>query len=177
MFQQSKLATAAESVSKTRRLPVEDLLAQEPKQCSIISEPVSEPPALEASPISCVFTSTKRSYEEAFNQSEDDTTSKCADRIIASCSSRIAQSKDQGQTSCNDVDLAAVQKYAAALVPMVTEEQDTPKHEPTVIFVQPEAPRAAKRMRLATAAAQVVACVALGSAATFSYLVNTAPVL
>ncbi|KAI0445365.1 hypothetical protein F4803DRAFT_508558 [Xylaria telfairii] len=177
MFHQSKLATAAESVSKTGGFPVEDLLEREPKKCTIVSEAVSDPPTLEDSSVRFILTSTKRSYEEAFNQSEDDVMLKQADRVIVSNSPRITVAKDQGQTSCNDVDIATVQKCVAAPVPMVTKEQDTPKHDPTVILVQPEAPRAAKRMRLATAAAQVVACVALGSAATFSYLVNTAPVL
>ncbi|KAI0456874.1 hypothetical protein F5B21DRAFT_465955 [Xylaria acuta] len=177
-FQQSKLATAAETVSKTRRLPIEDLLAQEPKQSTIASHPAPEVPDLGDSPIGCDSTPSKRSYEQAFNQSEDDTTSKCADRIIARCSPRIVEAKDQDRPSCESVvDLAAMEGYTAALMTMRAEKHDTPKHEPTVILAQPEAPRAAKRMRLATAAAQVVACVALGSAATFSYLVNTAPVL
>ncbi|KAI8948323.1 hypothetical protein F4801DRAFT_581528 [Xylaria longipes] len=178
-FQQSKLATAAETVSKTRRLPIEDLLAQEPKRCSIASQPVPEATALGDSSTSCAPT-PKRSHEEAFNQS-DDTTSKCAERIIARCFSRVVRAKDQDRTPREDaredvVDIAAMPRYTEALMTTV-EEHDTPKHESTVILVEPEASRPAKRMRLATAAAQVVACVALGSAATFSYLVNTAPVL
>ncbi|KAI1748089.1 hypothetical protein F4782DRAFT_534804 [Xylaria castorea] len=177
-FQQSKLATAAETVSKTRRLPIEDLLAQEPKPCSIASQPGPEAPALGDSPIDCASTPIKRSYEEAFNQSEDDAASKCADRVIAPCSPRIVEAKDQDQTfSKNVIDRATMEKYVDALMARKVEVHDTPKHEPTTTLVQPEPPRAVKRMRLATAAAQVVACVALGSAATFSYLVNTAPVL
>ncbi|KAI0544925.1 hypothetical protein F4679DRAFT_505579 [Xylaria curta] len=177
MFQQSKLATTAETGSKTRRLPIEDLLAQEPKSCPVASQPASEAPALGELPISHASTTIKRSYEEAFNRSEDDAMSECADRVIARCSPRIIE-KDQDQTpSENIIDRAAIEKYIDVLMTRKAEAHNTPGHALPVTLDQPEPPRATKRMRLATAAAQVVACVALGSAATFSYLVNTAPVL
>ncbi|KAJ2988353.1 hypothetical protein NUW58_g4021 [Xylaria curta] len=170
-FQRSMRAMKVETTSGTRRLPIQDLLAQEPKQFQIVSQ---RPPELIASndlPASSSSTPTKRPYEEAFDQGDDSTTSRCAGRIIAHCSPRIAKAKDQ-ETRHDNVHIPVTQEKLAALG--VT-DQDIPT-EPTVVFVQPEAPRPAKKMRLATVAAQVVACVALGSAATFSYLVNTAPV-
>ncbi|KAI1737596.1 hypothetical protein F4680DRAFT_208906 [Xylaria scruposa] len=177
MFQQSKLATTTETASKTRRLPIEDLLAQEPKSSSVASQPVPEAPVLGELPISHVPTPIKRSYEEAFNQSEDDAMSECADRVIARCSPRIIEN-DQDQTPSESIiDRAAIEKYIDVLMTRKAEAHNTPGNAPPVTLDQPEPPRATKRMRLATAAAQVVACVALGSAATFSYLVNTAPVL
>ncbi|KAI0861522.1 hypothetical protein F4860DRAFT_161339 [Xylaria cubensis] len=176
-FQQSKLATAAETVSKTRRLPIEDLLAQEPKSCSIVSQPTPEAPALGELRIGHASTPIKRSYEEAFNQSEDDATSKCADRVIARCSPRLIENDQDQAPSKNILDRAAIEKYIDVLMTRKAEAHNTPGHAPPVTLDQPVPPRATKRMRLATAAAQVVACVALGSAATFSYLVNTAPVL
>ncbi|KAI0479694.1 hypothetical protein F4859DRAFT_513196 [Xylaria cf. heliscus] len=175
MFQQSKLATAAETPSNTCRLPVEDLLAQEPKQCLMASQPVPEVPTFGDPATSCAPTPNKRSYEEAFSQSEDNTTSKSTQRIIARYSPPVFEAKDQDQMSYGNVETA--QRNTAAPVTTKVNEHDTPKHEPTSALVQPEASRATKRIRLATTAAQVVACVALGSAATFSYLVNTAPVL
>ncbi|KAJ8130141.1 hypothetical protein O1611_g3489 [Lasiodiplodia mahajangana] len=174
-FQQSKLATVNETVSKTRRLHIQDLLAQEPKQCVNASEPAPKLPTLVDPPASCASTPAKRSYEEAFNQTEEDTTTECAGRV-APCLSSIDEAKRQNQNPQERVNTPATQSNTIAQGTQSIKEQDKLTQEPTVIFVQPEAHRPAKRMRLATVAAQVVACVALGGAATFSYLVNTAPV-
>ncbi|KAI1129117.1 hypothetical protein F5Y10DRAFT_238910 [Nemania abortiva] len=176
-FQQSKLATVTETVSQTRRLPIKDLLAQEPKQCLADSEPAPKLPTPIDPPANCAPTAAKRSYGEAFNQTEDDTTLEFAAHVvIAPCSPSLSEVKRQDQTTQEQVDIPAPQNNTVSKRNRDVGEQDIFAHEPAVIFVPPEAHRPAKRMRLATVAAQVVACVALGGAATFSYLVNTAPV-
>lgn len=176
-FHQSKLATAAEAVSKTRRVPIQDLLAQEPKECSIASQPThNQLTTLGDSPTSRAFTPNKRSYEEAFDQAMDDTTSNHADRIITRPPPCIGEENNRDQIAQEKkVDIAAAQNTISAQDVIGTAEQGQLAHETPVVPVRPEGARPVKRMRLATAV-QVVACVALGGAATFSYLVNTAPV-
>ncbi|KAI0107113.1 hypothetical protein GGR51DRAFT_559446 [Nemania sp. FL0031] len=171
-FQQSKLATVNDTVSKTRRLPIQDLLAQEPKQCVNPSEPIQKLPILINPSTGCASTPSKRSYGEAFDQTEDEATPESASRVAAPCLPSMDEAKRGSQPPQEPVDISAMQSN---IVAQNVKEPEVSAQEPTVIFVQAEAHRPAKRMRLAIAA-QVVACVALGGAATFSYLVNTAPV-
>lgn len=174
-FNQSKLATAVEAVSKTRRLPIQDLLAHEPKQGSTVSQSTdNQPPTLGDSPTSCAITSNKRSYEEAFDQTMDDTTPNHADCGITRSPPCIVEEGDRDQIAQEKVDSTAAQNTALVQHVIGAEKQEQ-SHGTRVVSVRPEDARPVKRMRLATAV-QVVACVALGGAATFSYLVNTAPV-
>lgn len=178
-FQQSKLATSAETVSKTRGLPIQDLLAQEPKQCLTVSQPIPKPTASRDSPAGCDPASTKRSYEEAFNQpdqSEEVAIPKLSHSITALYPTYTGKTECRDRTHQEQVKAPTAQTNDVAQDAPFVEEQETPAHEPAVILIRPEDSRPAKRMRMATVAAQVVACVALGGAATFSYLVNTAPV-
>ncbi|KAI3333257.1 hypothetical protein F4824DRAFT_503292 [Ustulina deusta] len=174
-FQQSKRATTAQLVSKTRRLPIQDLLAQEPKQCSISNTQEFEysefpaPKTVRDSPTSSTSTPAKRSYEEAFNQNEDIITCKLPCWKLSS--PRSVTAKDQTQLSHESIGTTAAQNNVTAQNTVGVEGRDMS----AVISVQPEASRPTKRMRLAVAV-KVAACVALGGAATFSYLVNTAPV-
>ncbi|GAP89521.1 putative fha domain protein [Rosellinia necatrix] len=140
-FQLSKQATAVDTNSQTRRLPIQDLLAQESKP-------------------------KKRSHDEAFDAIDDDITSENAACII--------ETEHQNPTSKNVVDSPTEQGDLATEGAADVKKETL--HQPTAISVRSGAPRPAKRIRVARVAAQVVACVALGGAATFSYLVNTAPV-
>ncbi|TGJ84686.1 hypothetical protein E0Z10_g4057 [Xylaria hypoxylon] len=166
-FQQSKLATAAQIVSKTRRLPIHDLLAGEPKQCSVPNKPAfkkSEAFSCESvrfPPQRVICTPTKRSFEEAFNRAENNFLDppRRSMRLLP----QFGKSKDENKISCENIDITAMEGQ---------ERQGVP----AVIPAQPESSRPTKKMRLATVAVKVAACVALGGAATFSYLVNTAPV-
>ncbi|KAJ8123046.1 hypothetical protein ONZ43_g910 [Nemania bipapillata] len=174
-FQQSKLATSVVTGSKTRGLPIQDLLAQEPKQCLTASQSEPRPP------ISCVPAPAKRSFGEAFSQLDE------PEEVIVSKSldsddstphvPNVSEAPCPEQTLQEPADIPATQECIIAQVPLGMKEQEIPAHEGALIFVQPaNDSRPTKRRRLATVAAQVVACVALGGAATFSYLVNTAPV-
>ncbi|KAI0972237.1 hypothetical protein F4678DRAFT_460462 [Xylaria arbuscula] len=172
-FQQSKLSTAQNDF-KIRRLFIHDLLAQEPKQCAIIKKQAMgdlemvAPETTRTLPTSSTSAPTKRSYEEAFNQPEDDYTNTFQND---SPSSQAANAKDQTSASSDDIDTTATQSIMSAENIIGMKGPDVS----AVIPVEPEFSRPTKRMRLAVAV-KVAACVALGSAATFSYLVNTAPV-
>ncbi|KAI3326774.1 hypothetical protein HD806DRAFT_532410 [Xylariaceae sp. AK1471] len=174
-FRQSKLATAAQTVINTRRLPIKDLLAQEPKECSLVNQPTPQPPSLETvknSPAGYASTPTKRSFEEAFNQIEDDVTCNCVSDNIMPCSPQITKTQDQSQNTHEVPDAPAVQTAAIRATADIG-AQDTVAQKPAVVPVQSETSRPLKKLRLAT---QVAACVALGGAVTFSYLVTSAPV-
>ncbi|KAI1292553.1 hypothetical protein F5Y03DRAFT_375637 [Xylaria venustula] len=166
-FQQSKLSTstAAQDDLQTRRLFIHDLLAQEPKQCATEKHAIEDSEVVAPkTPKTLPSTSapTKRSYEEAFNQPEDNLTNTSGNNKPSS----LQAARGREPTPANDIDTPAVQSIINA---------QNNKDVSAVIPVQPELSRPAKRMRLAVAV-KVAACVALGSAATFSYLVNTAPV-
>ncbi|KAI8633654.1 hypothetical protein F5Y19DRAFT_247539 [Xylariaceae sp. FL1651] len=172
-FQQSKLATDSHDGHNVRRLPIQDLLAQEPKDCSLVGQPTPQLPPLEAgrdhSTVGASI-SIKRSFEEAFNQP--------ADSYSYSCPSGNDMGSPQLIETLN-------QSRNPQIVPNVSAAQDTTDQagpnmgehcrsaeQSNIISTQPEDARPSKRLRLAQAAA----CVALGGAAAFSFLVNTAPV-
>ncbi|KAI0197501.1 hypothetical protein F4808DRAFT_438890 [Astrocystis sublimbata] len=165
-FQRSKLVTAAETDPQTRRVPIEELLEKELEPCTTADQPVREASGLEDLSTGRA-TPPKRSYEEAFeediNSQEKDLA--CANdcSVVTCVPAKVASDAEEGMPKL-------LQETSSTLTEVKT-------LEPVTVLVRPGAPSPAKRMRLATKAAQVVACVALGSAATFSYLVNTAPVL
>jgi hypothetical protein len=174
-FRQSKLATAAQTVVNTRRLPIQDLLAQEPKESSIADQPTPQLPSPEMARDShavCASTPTKRSYEEAFNQIEGDDMRNRVSENIVPCSSQIAKIKDQSQDPEEVPNITDVQ---STTIQETTDMggQDDVVQKPAVVPAQSEPSRPVKKLRLAT---QVAACVALGGAMTFSYLVTSAPV-
>ncbi|KAI1364879.1 hypothetical protein F5Y08DRAFT_305653 [Xylaria arbuscula] len=146
-FQQSKHVS---STHETRRLLIQDLLEGEPKP-SVNQDTQASIESNTTSPSACELatdsrTPIKRSYEEAFEQDEND------ESLLA---------RDQAEVTLEKPDAFTPQTKVADV--------------PVAIATHAERCRPTKRMRLA-AAAKVAACVALGGAATFSYLVNTAPV-
>ncbi|KAI1439310.1 hypothetical protein GGR50DRAFT_17602 [Xylaria sp. CBS 124048] len=156
-FQQSKLAAQ----TKSRRLPIQYLLAQEPKECSPETQSRQELP-LEMgrdSPISHAPTPVKRSYDEAFSQpeaSEPQTT-----QTHASGSNVVPGSDETSEKSREHVTSDDLHDRR-----QVNPVEDCTSSNGLEAF------RPTKRVRVA----QAIAFVALGGAATFSYLVNSAPV-
>ncbi|KAI0538626.1 hypothetical protein GGR58DRAFT_287374 [Xylaria digitata] len=148
-FQQSKLATAAQNVSNIRRLPIKDLLAGEPKQSSVINKPAAEDSEVPA---------PKMVRHEITEN----------DRRVLPIPAPTPTKRSHEEA----FDTTATQNKSTACEATAVEGQEIRAAIPT----QPESPRPTKKIRLATVAVKVAACVALGGAATFSYLVNTAPV-
>ena len=167
-FQQSKQITTVLPSGETRRLLIQDLLDGEPKPSvdeNSQESNVTAPPASETgtkSRMSLSFAPTKRSYEDAFKQDDNN---------IASSSSQPHTAKDYPEISRGKTDIPASQIKVSAQNIIDTESQDVP----VVVSSHVETLRPAKRVKLA-AAVKVAAYVALGGAATFSYLVSTAPV-
>ncbi|GAW24270.1 hypothetical protein ANO14919_138530 [Xylariales sp. No.14919] len=178
-FQQSKLATAVQNVPKPRRLFIKDLLDREPKQCPVPNKPAFEDPEVTIlNPVSTSVTSTpaKRSYEEAFNSTENDSqghtqTTPFPEEKTPKIHFYRKPSPITGPL-LKKPDVPLAQNNVTTWETTAEEGQEIS----AIVPAQPESSRPAKRMRLATVAVKVAACVALGGAATFSYLVNTAPV-
>ncbi|KAI0429736.1 hypothetical protein F5Y09DRAFT_250253 [Xylaria sp. FL1042] len=172
-FQQSKLATAAQKDPQTRRVPIQDLLAQEPKSFSIVRQVLKDskiptPEMVQNLPTSSTPPPLKRSYEEAFNPT------KVITHVAPPCkvfSPLDFKAKDRSRVSCENIDTQVTQNNVNAENTIGVEGQVGSVATP----IQSEISRPTKRRRLAVAV-KVAACVALGGAATFSYLVNTAPV-
>ncbi|KAI0400227.1 hypothetical protein F4802DRAFT_602226 [Xylaria palmicola] len=176
VFHQSKLAAVARTDVKSRGLHIRDLVEQEPKLGSVVGQLEPKQPALSKSPTHCAPTPSKRSYEEAFNLTAGETTYNYPGQINPH-HSPITGTSGHDQMAHEGIDDQAAQGHIKIPERLGAEEQGGHEQKPEVAFAQPEAYRPAKRMRIASVAVQVAACVALGGAATFSYLVNTAPVL
>ncbi|KAI1484760.1 hypothetical protein F5X96DRAFT_662988 [Biscogniauxia mediterranea] len=185
-FQQSKLATEAKTRHNIRRLPIKDLLAQEPKDSSL--EPIQStdcelPDAPDVSDIQTSPMGTKRSFEEAFDDSEHDMAhpDQYAAKIPcyiqtegelmnpqAGLKPRPLSSPHSNQNVVLEQELVDPN---AAQDKAISEKEP---QEPVIVSVQKTIARPSKRLRLAKAAAYV-SCAALGGAAAFSVLVSTAP--
>ncbi|KAI1179192.1 hypothetical protein F4777DRAFT_575223 [Nemania sp. FL0916] len=173
-FQQSKLVAAAAALrSQTRRLPIQALL--EPEQHSAASQPPQRPHPLVGLGTCRLPTPAKRSYDAAFDD-VDCTESNRTCCATAPCPSLLTETKDRDQTPQDEAPSPNTPQNAPNQEATEIKGRFETAHEDNTISMRPDVPRPAKRMRVATVAAQVVACVALGGAATFSYLVNTAPV-
>ncbi|CAJ2502482.1 Uu.00g098760.m01.CDS01 [Anthostomella pinea] len=186
-FQQSKLATGVKADHKVRRLPIEDLLAEEPRdelhmaEPKLAEKPRDRSPMPELEPTAPLVSpplpslrevvGTKRSFEEAFDAPElrvpsykraDGTwagTGACSQPMPDATPGHFQPTRTPARMSAEFVASDAVRSVEALpeLAAAHGEQNDV---------------RPSKRLRLAQAAA----CVALGGAAAFSYLVNSAPV-
>lgn len=157
-----------------RRLPIQYLLAHEPNQSSLDDQPTTR---IHGQAIKdCAPAPIKRSHDVAFGEGEDDAVCKDAENVMTSSAAEIIETEGQDQPPHDKVDVRGGQGHLVVDEVTDLEEQVLPTHEPAATSVEPNAPRPTKRARIATATAQVVVCVALGGAATFSYLINTAPV-
>jgi len=154
-YQQSKLAAM-----NPRRVPIRDLLAQEPKE---------RPKARQASP-----TAAKRSFQEAFSDAcPPASVEETEDNAVSSppgSTDISVEHQDANKVSETQASHVTTQKDIES-TKAVGEKLNVP--QPTPAPVHSESPRPLKKLKVAT---QVAACVALGSAVTFSFLVNTAPV-
>lgn len=156
-FRQSKLAKAAQYASTTRGLPIKDLLGSD-YPASIASRPAE---AAEHSTLTNLDEPSKRSWGEAFNQEDD-----ISDDIL-----RAFPQAPETLEHCQGSQ--EVSRTHAAGITDVQATEGMGAEDGTVFPAQSESSRPLKRLRVAT---QVAACVALGSAMTFSYLVVSAPV-
>ncbi|KAI1823446.1 hypothetical protein F4861DRAFT_321419 [Xylaria intraflava] len=173
-FQQSKLAIAAQTITKNRCLHIQDLLAHEPKECLSVSQSAAElPPSavVPDSPISRAHTPTKRSYDEAFNQPDNNAMDEYANDNVAVCPVNDPKKSDQNESPADNLGIPAMREVPIVQAANDVGRQDIPAQN-SAFSDRSEVVRPAKKIRVA----QAIACLALGGAATFSYLVNTAPV-
>ncbi|KAI0012540.1 hypothetical protein F4779DRAFT_39897 [Xylariaceae sp. FL0662B] len=174
-FQQSKMASEAKANKNLRRLPIKDLLAQEPKLNQVDDIAAKRlPPIVMAAPTSISTNlsgpaGSKRSFEDAFvNQAEQvdqiDPTNKSHDAISERSSSAPPRKR---------VPDAATPRNLPSPVPtrIVPVEPAQGERQPVAIPMQPDNNRPSKRRCLAQAAAYV----AVGGAAVFTFMVSTAP--
>ncbi|KAI1812382.1 hypothetical protein GGS20DRAFT_591701 [Poronia punctata] len=113
---------------------------------------------------------TKRSFEEAFADGCEPVSVGEENYDLVSFSPQASEMLGQHQVDDGASEMEDVEKAETKGFENATEEEEVGR--PSVTTMHDEAPRPLKRMRLAS---QVAACVALGSAVTFSFLVNTAP--
>ncbi|KAI2640098.1 hypothetical protein GGS21DRAFT_487838 [Xylaria nigripes] len=175
-FQQSKLAAEAQTLSKNRCLNIQDLLAQEPKECSFVNKPTPDPElvaseAVRDSSLSHVATPAKRTFDEAFNELEDSATHEYPSDST-NLFSPGGSKQDEQTESRHGLRTPVTQKAPADTAAADVGPKNGPAQNSASSDVRPEYSRPVKKIRVA----QAIACVALGGAATFSYLVNTAPV-
>ncbi|KAI0018760.1 hypothetical protein F4780DRAFT_503237 [Xylariomycetidae sp. FL0641] len=167
---QSDRGSDTDTSRETRRLPIQDLLAQEPR-----SQP--SPPPLESSSheelklapfcgTNPSVGSKKRTYTDAFDASSDAVDT---EGVAMNGDGVVATTADSQAPGTSSVEVSQTTKTTA--IAEGSEPMSLPVQVNTSPMLDPSA-RPSKRLRLA----QVAACFALGSAATFSYLVNTAPV-
>lgn len=160
--------------SQPRRLPIQSLLGPESNQSSPDDQPTARVHGQTIK--NHTPAPTKRSHDVAFDGSGGNAVCKDAENVMISTAAGVIETESQDRLSHDKVDVQSDQGDLLAEEIADLEEQVLATHEPTTTSVEPEAPRPTKRARIATTTAQVVVCVALGGAATFSYLVNTAPV-
>ncbi|KAI0137783.1 hypothetical protein F4776DRAFT_621149 [Hypoxylon sp. NC0597] len=185
-FQLSKMATESSTNQKPRRVGIEDLLTREPQgiRLDIFGDehPVTAAPAPFApvpvakhtSPGHCL----KRSFEDAFSDShaEPDAQPKLDDTHTDDTHTQVDKTKlestsrqVQGGAITEEEDSRASAREASLARP----RQDERNVEPVTISTRSDNVQPSKRRRFAQAAA----CVALGGAAAFTFMVSTAPVL
>ncbi|KAI1635322.1 hypothetical protein F4809DRAFT_651224 [Biscogniauxia mediterranea] len=185
-FQQSKLATEAKTRHNIRRLPIKDLLAQEPKDSSLEPIPSTDCELPDAPDVSDIQTSpmgTKRSFEEAFDDSEHDMAHPDQYAAKIPCYIQTEGELMNPQAGLNLRPLSSPHSNQNVVLeqelvdPNAAQDKaisEKEPQEPVVVSVQKTIARPSKRLRLAKAAAYV-SCAALGGAAAFSVLVSTAP--
>ncbi|KAI0595459.1 hypothetical protein F4775DRAFT_569123 [Biscogniauxia sp. FL1348] len=185
-FQQSKLATEAKARHNIRRLPIKDLLAQEPKDLYLRSTSSADcelTDALDVPDIQKSPVGAKRSFEEAFDDSEHDMTHPNQYAAKIPCyihtEGELMDPRADPQPrplSPEDPNPGNVLEQAPMKLHAAQEKDiaEGESQESVIVSVQKTSTRPSKRLRLAKAAAYV-SCAALGGAAAFSVLVSTAP--
>lgn len=164
-FQLSKMATEVNVGQNLRRVGIEDLLTQEPKGVQTKIPYIHLPPIDVPSPLADLVTlsthGTKRSFEDAF--------------IDGNEPAQQDQGHDDAIDGTNNSESADMQNDS---IPKTPAREQFRGHEegevqPIPPSMAPVATQPSKRRRFAEAAA----CVALGGAAAFTFLVSTAPAL
>ncbi|KAI0152818.1 hypothetical protein GGR57DRAFT_159005 [Xylariaceae sp. FL1272] len=154
------VATTQNSSSVPQRVKIADLLEREPKQASLeIVTNTKEPAIMDFIPAQSRLSPprTKRSFQEAFIDDVVTPRSPLPNRHEESDSEERCEPDDE---------------HKRGSLQLSGDQQDTSVPETLAASAQPEVGRPSKKLRLA----QAGACVLLGGAAAFSFLVNTAPV-
>ncbi|KAI1418415.1 hypothetical protein F5Y13DRAFT_149122 [Hypoxylon sp. FL1857] len=179
-FQLSKMATESSANQRPRRVGIEDLLTQEPRgiQSNLFGDEhhVTAAPTPSA-PVPLANSAArdnglKRSFEDAFSDShaEPDVqpNSDGAHTHLSETKSDAANHQSQSAAVCED-ESSRIPPFKITSVP----PQDGADVIPVTVLPRPDNIQPSKRRRFAQAAA----CVALGGAAAFTFMVSTAPVL
>ncbi|OTA82494.1 hypothetical protein M434DRAFT_37072 [Hypoxylon sp. CO27-5] len=185
-FQLSKMATESGTNQKPRRVGIEDLLTREPQgiRLDMFGEeyPMTAAPgplapvpvANHTSPGHCL----KRSFEDAFSDSHveldvqpklDDTRTDDAHAQVNKTKLESTSRQVQDGIISEEEDSRASAWKASLVRPMQNERNVAP----STVDARSDNMQPSKRRRFAQAAA----CVALGGAAAFTFMVSTAPVL
>lgn len=157
-YEQSKRAADVQHQNTPkphRRLPIQDLLAKDHRSLFGEAEKSSK---------------NKRSFEEAFTCEIDICTQPAAPADISAVHA-LSEKHLVGEETSKAQDVSPVEEsFVTAYSSIDLEATHTPDSHRTSTSI--ESARPSKRLRLAQAAA----CMAIGGAAAFSLLVNTAPV-
>ncbi|KAI1098792.1 hypothetical protein F4804DRAFT_323832 [Jackrogersella minutella] len=176
-FQLSKLATGA----KPRRVGIQDLLTQESSGSSFADErPWGEhPEATTSASLTPARVAGRTSHENGLKRSFDDAF--IEEDVLFEVSGNADEAHIFSNGNHNSESTSNPMQYAAAAsdelsratTSKVPFQQGEPQGEPVSVSIQLGNAQPSKRRRFAQAAA----CVALGGAAAFTFMVSTAPVL
>ncbi|KAL7622897.1 hypothetical protein AAE478_006576 [Parahypoxylon ruwenzoriense] len=170
-FQQSKLAVETNTNQHLRRVGIQDLLTQEPKNSQIDAVDrhlprISTPPPIQID-MNVYMHGLKRSFEDAFDGG-DDSIEKSHDSVRLDGGLASESSDRQAR------DIASLGEEAIGVADsMVTLPQAEVEVHHVAVPIRATNVQPSKRRRFAQAAA----CVALGGAAAFTFMVSTAPAL
>ncbi|KAI1204927.1 uncharacterized protein F4807DRAFT_300534 [Annulohypoxylon truncatum] len=176
-FQLSKMATENRTSQQPRRVGIKDLLVEEANRLEMLRDALPMP-ATTASPFTLSVPrqaseepNLKRSFDDAFS---DEPVVPGVNGNISDASIHLSDTHDAqptnkqlgNSTACTDV---SNEDSAFQVIP----PQSGMQAEPVAVTKRPDYLQPSKRRRFAQAAA----CVALGGAAAFTFMVSTAPVL
>ncbi|KAI0885916.1 uncharacterized protein GGS22DRAFT_135953 [Annulohypoxylon maeteangense] len=184
-FQLSKMATENRTSQQPRRVGIQDLLVQEANRLEMLRD---EQPADPMQVVSMPATSTspsaapvphqelqehnlKRSFDDAFS---DEPILPELNGTISEANVKPSDKSDTEPTS-KEQEISTATEDMPSDIPVcqVTPPQSEVQVDPIAVSIRPEYFQPSKRRRFAQAAA----CVALGGAAAFTFMVSTAPVL
>ncbi|KAI1452808.1 hypothetical protein F4805DRAFT_403898 [Annulohypoxylon moriforme] len=186
-FQLSKMATENRTSQQPRRVGIKDLLMQEANQLEILREQPMPPMPVNfysAGPIPRDYLAPtpfahqtsqehnmKRSFDDAFS---DEPVLPHVGDILGDASSQSSDKSNVEPTS-KESDISTTSEDMPSEVPVskTVPPQAVSQLEPVAVATRPDYFQPSKRRRFAQAAA----CVALGGAAAFTFMVSTAPVL
>ncbi|KAI1140166.1 hypothetical protein F5Y05DRAFT_411226 [Hypoxylon sp. FL0543] len=180
-FQLSKLATESSASRKSRRVGIEDLLTREPHGTRIDTHSVEHSMTAAPAPMATVPTAThssrehslKRSFEDAFTDGHIE-----LDVRPSLDEAHTHVNKTEPESTSHQCQGAAVFgtesiRVPECRVPLPSPPPDAADVAPVTMHTHSDMGQPSKRRRFAQAAA----CVALGGAAAFTFMVSTAPVL